>query len=325
MASPRNAASGARVTPEVESISSLLLHPLLQDPKFVAAVLAVFLSVVLFTCKPSAKRRVGGRSGTPTVLLVGPADSGKTALFAKLAHGSRTETHTSITPSSTTFSLDSEDPARTAIRLVDIPGHPRLRDEVKRNLKTASAVVFVVDIQALLRNAGAIAEELPPILTTVASASLASGQPTKLLLLASKADLLSRPSPTTPSPTLSASTRQTAADRLSSVLTREMDRLKQSRASTGGRIEGIGRVQSSGGTGLAGLWKRFFGGRGGGDVDDAELEEDETLVWGGRGTFRWEDVEGVEIAWGVSALGAVKAVGEEGEGLDEVREWLRSV
>ena len=51
MASPRNAASGARVTPEVESISSLLLHPLLQDPKFVAAVLAVFLSVVLFTCK----------------------------------------------------------------------------------------------------------------------------------------------------------------------------------------------------------------------------------------------------------------------------------
>jgi signal recognition particle receptor subunit beta len=43
-------------------------------------------------------------------------------------------------------------------RLVDLPGHPRLRDEVKRNLKTASAVVFVVDVQSLLRVGGSIAE-----------------------------------------------------------------------------------------------------------------------------------------------------------------------
>lgn len=59
--------------------------------------------------------------------------------------------------------------------------------------------------------------------------------------------------------------------------------------------------------------------------DEGEVEEDEGLVWGGKGPFKWEDVEGVEIEWGVSALGGVKAVGEEGEGLGEVRDWLRDV
>lgn len=166
--------------------------------------------------------------------------------------------------------------------------------------------------------------ELPPILTTLCTTSLSAKEPAKLLILGSKTDLLTRPPPTGPSPTITSQSRQTAIDRLKSVLTREMDRLKQSRASTGGRIEGIGRVQSSGGTGLAGWWKRLFGG-GAVIADDGEVEEDESLVWGGKGSFKWEDVEGVEVEWGVSALGGVKASGEVGEGLREVEEWLRNV
>lgn len=169
-----------------------------------------------------------------------------------------------------------------------------------------------------------VIRELPPILTTLCAGSLASNEPAKLLILGSKTDLLTRPPPTGPSPSITSQSRQTAVDRLKSVLTREMDRLKQSRASTGGRIEGIGRVQSSGGTGLAGLWKRLFAG-GVVVADDGEVEEDEGLVWGGKGTFRWEDIEGVEVEWGVSSLGGVKASGEEGDGLREVEEWLRKV
>lgn len=42
--------------------------------------------------------------------------------------------------------------------LVDLPGHPRLKDEMKKYVKTADAVVFVVDIVGLVRNAGVIAE-----------------------------------------------------------------------------------------------------------------------------------------------------------------------
>lgn len=142
-----------------------------------------------------------------------------------------------------------------------------------------------------------------------------------MLLLAAKTDLLSRPAPTGLTPDILPQTRQTAVDRLKSVLTREMDRLKQARAATGGRIEGIGRVQSSGGS----FWKRLFGGGAVGAADEADAEEDEGLVWGGKGPFRWEDIEGVEIEWAASALGPSKATGEEGTGLDEVREWLGSV
>lgn len=60
---------------------------------------------------------------------------------------------------------------------------------------------------------------------------------------------------------------------------------------------------------------------------EGEVEEDETLVWGGKGGFKWEDVDGVEVDWGCSALGMVSLVkedkaGEQGNGLDEVRNFL---
>ena len=39
----------AKITPEVEPLSKLLAHPLLQDPKFVAAAVGLLLLVVLVT------------------------------------------------------------------------------------------------------------------------------------------------------------------------------------------------------------------------------------------------------------------------------------
>ena len=36
-------------TPEVEPITSLIAHPLLQDPKFLVAVVAVVIGVVVFS------------------------------------------------------------------------------------------------------------------------------------------------------------------------------------------------------------------------------------------------------------------------------------
>ena len=101
-----------------------------------------------------------------------------------------------------------------------------------------------------------------------------------------------------------------------------MDRLKQARASSGGRIEGISRVQSTGGS----WWRKLFSGGSGREVDEAEgSEEDEGLVWGGRGPFTWAGVEGVEITWGASALGGLKAAGEDGEGLVDIKDWLIDV
>jgi signal recognition particle receptor subunit beta len=164
---------------------------------------------------------------------------------------------------------------------------------------------------------------LPPLLTTLATRASNNNTPARLLILATKVDLLIRPTPTVSCPSIPAATRQTAIDRIQSILTREMDRLKQTRASTGGRIEGISSVASS-----SKSWTRFFGFGSSGPADggDGEVEEDEGLVWGGKGGFRWQDIEGVEVSWGAAALGpagkAVKADVKTEDGINEVREWL---
>lgn len=64
------------------------------------------------------------------------------------------------------------------------------------------------------------------------------------------------------------------------------------------------------------------------DDADGDGEDDEALVWGGKGGFRWEDVEGVDIEWGSSALGSLRELKDteaEGEGLAELKEWIASV
>ncbi|WVF72454.1 hypothetical protein IAT40_007269 [Kwoniella sp. CBS 6097] len=325
-------------TPEVQPLTSLLAHPLLQDPKFVAAaggLVVLFLLVsVLRHGKTTARR-----NGPATVLLVGPSDSGKTSLFAKLVHGIYPQTHTSVVPSITSFLLSSpyDDGTTKNLRLIDLPGHPRLRDQLKKHVKEASAVVFVVDVQAVVRNAASVAEELPPILSALSNLAIRlppSSPPPKLLILAHKADLLARPAPpnTHSPPEIPEATLSTATDRLKSILTREMDRLKTSRESTGGKIEGMSRVSGGSSSGFFG--RLFgFGGSGavaGGSGEDDEDEVDESLVWGGKGSFRWEDVEGVEIEWAASGLG-VPASGkngeakEEGNGLDEVKRFIWEV
>ncbi len=110
-----------------------------------------------------------------------------------------------------------------------------------------------------------------------------------------------------------------------------MDRLKSARGGggVGGRIEGMGKVA---GTGGGGWFSKMFGGGRYVVISDANGDdhEDEGLTWGGKGPFRWEDVEGVDVEWGVSGLGMVnvgKEVvqvkgGEKGDGLNELKAFL---
>ena len=45
-----------------------------------------------------------------------------------------------------------------SIRVIDVPGHPRLRDQFQEHLSAAKAVGFVVDTNTISRNAPAVAE-----------------------------------------------------------------------------------------------------------------------------------------------------------------------
>jgi signal recognition particle receptor subunit beta len=47
---------------------------------------------------------------------------------------------------------------KKTIRVVDVPGHPRVRDQFREHLDDAKAIVFVVDSSTISRNGPAVAE-----------------------------------------------------------------------------------------------------------------------------------------------------------------------
>ena len=75
------------------------------------------------------------------------------------------------------------------------------------------------------------------------------------------------------------------------------------------------------------FWTRLFGGSRA-VLEGTGEEDDEALVWGNSGGFKWEDIEGVEVEWGSTALGAIKkgneVGGEEkvGDGMDDIRRFI---
>lgn len=163
--------------------------------------------------------------------------------------------------------------------------------------------------------------QLPPLLTSMAGVASRRGptsSPLRLLILAHKADLLSSTTDALSPPDLAPQTRHTASERVRSVLTREMDRLKAARSASAGRIEGMGRVATR-----RGWFSRLFGSAA--EPVAENTEDEEALVWGGAGAWNWDDVEGVEVEWGVSALGkpqALTAETEEGDGLVDVSDFF---
>ncbi|CAA6665536.1 unnamed protein product [Spirodela intermedia] len=104
-----------------------------------------------------------------TIVLAGLSGSGKTVLFYQLRDGSPHQgTVTSMEPNEDWFILHSESEKKNKIkpvRVVDVPGHPRLRPKLDEFLPQAAGIVFVVDALDFLPNCRAVAEYLYDILT----------------------------------------------------------------------------------------------------------------------------------------------------------------
>lgn len=84
------------------------------------------------------KRRASSRRD---FLLTGLSESGKTSLFMQILHSKFPETFTSITETVGNYSNGS-----STARIVDIPGHYRVRDKYFEQYKvTAKGIVFVID------------------------------------------------------------------------------------------------------------------------------------------------------------------------------------
>ncbi|CAE6481809.1 unnamed protein product [Rhizoctonia solani] len=246
----------------------------------VSLVLAVLIAFILsFTQRrPSSKRT--------SVLILGPTDAGKTALYSALAFGQALPTHSSIQSNSALYTTSH---GRT-LRLVDIPGHPRLRDQFTDHLEDTAAVVFVVDSASVARNGTAVAEHLHSVLRALSSLP-ASQQVPPLLIHAHKSDLVQK---------------QQAIQRVTAVLERELEKRRSAQAGGVG-VEGLGETE--GGEGESGLECT------GGIFRFAQWEAGDITFGEGWVKVAREDLEKSDNE---------KESATE-DGLDSLREWLESL
>ncbi|KAJ6597059.1 signal recognition particle receptor beta subunit-domain-containing protein [Mycena vulgaris] len=236
--------------------------------------------LVLFT------RRKSRKTGN-VMLLVGPPDAGKTAILSTLVYEKTLPTHTSLQTNSSTVAFPE---LKKTLVVVDIPGHPRIRNQFNEHIVDSKAIAFVVDASTVSRNGPVVAEHLHIILNALTSLPPSQALPS-LLILAHKSDLLK-------SGTASSATSEALAiNRVKTILERELEKR---------------RVSQSGGVGVDGL------GEEGERTEMGGLE-----CSGDKGVFRFDDWEGGEVMF----LGTSVKVGgadEKGEtnGLSSLRQWV---
>ncbi|KRT78147.1 ADP ribosylation factor [Oryctes borbonicus] len=123
--------------------------------KVYIAVVVIFITLVLFLIYRS--RRTSRRC----ILLTGLCNSGKTVLYARLVHGRSIETFTSMKENAGEYVING-----SSLKIIDIPGHERVRDKFFDKYKVeAKAIVYVVDSTLIQEEICDIAEYLYNILS----------------------------------------------------------------------------------------------------------------------------------------------------------------
>ncbi|GJJ12604.1 hypothetical protein Clacol_006847 [Clathrus columnatus] len=182
---------------------------MLQDTQvrlLVGSLVVSLIAALLYSFTRSRKLVSKGSA----VLLTGPSEGGKTAIHSALIFNQMLPSHTSMQANISIMSLSSSERKHRSVKLIDLPGHPRLRDHFNEHLNDAKAVAFVVDATTIARNGAAVADSLPP-----------SQQPPSLVILAHKYDLIE--SSGTPNFEL-------AVSRVRTILERELDKRRTSQA-----------------------------------------------------------------------------------------------
>uniref|UniRef100_A0A6P7G1H8 Signal recognition particle receptor subunit beta n=1 Tax=Diabrotica virgifera virgifera TaxID=50390 RepID=A0A6P7G1H8_DIAVI len=139
--------------------------------------IAVFVIVITLVLIALYKRRKSSRQG---ILLTGICDSGKTLIFSQLIHNKHIQTHTSIKENVANYISNNE-----VLRIIDIPGHERLRDKFFEQYKEITkGIVYVVDSNTITQDIRDAAEFLYNMLVDPV---VIKNKP-KLLILCNKQD-----------------------------------------------------------------------------------------------------------------------------------------
>jgi signal recognition particle receptor subunit beta len=168
-----------------------------EDTVGVIGTLALFVGLVIFTLAAvkfiqnalkSGAKTIGLVKGD-TILLLGNTNSGKTVLFYQLAHGKTVQTVTSMKEldAETTLHSMDEEGSDKIFKILDFPGHPRLRGGLSKYFSRGSSILFMVDATTIGKESETtvVAEFLYELLTdpTVTSAQL------PVLIACNKSDL----------------------------------------------------------------------------------------------------------------------------------------
>ncbi|KAI0072794.1 P-loop containing nucleoside triphosphate hydrolase protein [Panus rudis PR-1116 ss-1] len=269
-------------TPEVISPAVIMTPQTILFASLSFAVLLVSIWIIVSRRRSSYKGNA--------LLLVGSSDSGKTAILSTLVYDQTLPTHTSLQTNTSTITLPS---TQKSLLVVDVPGHPRIRDQYKDFLLDAKAIAFIVDASTISRNGAAVAEHLHQILHALMSQPPSWPAPA-LAIVAHKCDLLKG--------SAAASREQLAINRVRSVFERELEKRRTSQA---------------GGVGVESL----------GSEGDQESSELGGLECSGSGEFKFDQWEGGEISFLGTSVSLEKNSEKAGEvdGLSPLREWLEEI
>ncbi|KAL5290755.1 SRPRB family protein [Megaselia abdita] len=140
-------------------------------PVIIALLVGLIVIVIFFFLKKRAFPR-------KYFLLTGLCDSGKTLIFSQFLYSKNAETFTSIAENLGVHEFDNK-----SVRVVDIPGHERLREKFFDQYKnSAKGVVFVVDSVTLQKDIKDVADYLYTVLIDSAIS------PCDILILCNKQD-----------------------------------------------------------------------------------------------------------------------------------------
>ncbi|XP_031836341.1 signal recognition particle receptor beta [Nomia melanderi] len=140
----------------IKEIKPLMDH--YADSEFmgiIVAIIAIVLTIVLFFIW-RRKKSIGNR-----ILLTGLSDSGKTLIFARLLCSKFVKTYTSAKENTEDIVINNR-----TLKLVDIPGHERLRYKFFDQFKlSAKGLVYIIDSVTFQKDIRDVAEYLYNILS----------------------------------------------------------------------------------------------------------------------------------------------------------------
>lgn len=107
------------------------------------------MTALYFLWKKKSQRRTD-------LLLTGLCESGKTLIFSQLLHNEARETFTSITTNVGDYMAEGRN---AVLRVIDIPGHERLRGRFFDQYKaTVKGIIFVIDSVTVQKDVRDVAE-----------------------------------------------------------------------------------------------------------------------------------------------------------------------